>query len=224
MFLNIKTTQVFDYLPLIIIPAILATLKMLFLSLILGLIIGFFIGVFLVLFSPDGLMPKKFIYYSLNGLVNFVRSFPVIILIVALIPFTRFIIGTSVGWQAAVVPLTISAFCAIARLIENSLLEVDKKVILAAKSFGASNRQIIFNVMLIEALPAIFSNLVFSSIQVLANTTLAGAVGAGGLGAMALTFGYQRFDEMMMYSIVLVLTILVFIIQSVGSHLYKKLK
>lgn len=89
MFLNIKTTQVFDYLPLIIIPAILATLKMLFLSLILGLIIGFFIGVFLVLFSPDGLMPKKIIYHSLNGLVNFVRSFPVIILIVALIPFTR---------------------------------------------------------------------------------------------------------------------------------------
>ncbi|HGJ5859902.1 MAG TPA: hypothetical protein ACHBX6_09425 [Arsenophonus nasoniae] len=78
--------------------------------------------------------------------------------------------------------------------------------------------------MLIEALPAIFSNLVFSSIQILANTTLAGAVGAGGLGAMALTFGYQRFDEIMMYSIVLVLTILVFIIQSVGSHLYKKLK
>lgn len=224
MFFDLTMTRLFEYLPKIIWPAVIATLKMLSASLFLGLFIGFIIAIILVLTNPSGLSPNKFIYRLFNSIVDAIRSFPAIILIVALTPLTRLIIGTSVGWHAAVVPLTIAAFPAIARLIEHSLLEVDKNVILAARSFGASNGQIIFKVMFVEAIPSIVSNMTFASIQLLANTTLAGAVGAGGLGAVALTYGYQRFDDAIMYAIVFILSIMVLSLQYLGRTVYRILK
>ena len=224
MFLDLSTTRLFDYLPKIIWPGFLATLKMLGISLLLGLLIGFTIAIILIITAPDGLSPHKGLYRTFNALINTIRSFPAIILIVALTPLTRLLIGTSVGWQAATVPLTIVAFPIIARLLETALLEVDKSVILAAQSFGASNSQIIFRIMLVEATPSIASNITFATIQLLANTALAGAVGAGGLGAVALTYGYQRFDDAIMYTIVLLLCIMVFLIQWLGRLIYQRLK
>ena len=224
MFFNLETTRLFEYLPKIIWPAFLATMKMLLWSMLFGLIIGFFVAIVLVLSAPDGLSPNNRLYKATDFVVNMVRSFPVIILIVAVTPLTKMIIGTSIGWEAAVVPLTIAAFPIIARLIESSLLEVDKNVIRAAKSFGANNAQILFKVMFVEALPQVASGITFSVIQFLACTTLAGAVGGGGLGAVALTFGYQRFDDVMMYAIVVILCVMVLIIQNLGTFVYRKLK
>ncbi|MFV0481115.1 MAG: methionine ABC transporter permease [Campylobacteraceae bacterium] len=219
-----ENTRLFEYLPKIIIPAITTTFKMLFISMILALIIGFLVAVILVLTSPKGLSPNKTIYNIFNFIVNMIRSFPVIILIVALTPLTRLIMGTSIGSAAAIVPLTIAAFPVVARLVESAFLEVSPSVVTAAKSFGANNFQIIFKVMLIEALPVIASGITFTTIQLLGNTALAGAVGAGGLGAVALTFGYERFDDAVMYTIVFILCIIVLIFQSIGNYIYTKLK
>lgn len=224
MFFDLSTTRLFEYLPKIIIPALFATMRMLFFSMIFGFIIGTIVAIILVMTSPYGLKPNEKIYKILSFIVNMIRSFPVIILIVAMSPITRAIVGTSVGEKAAIVPLTISAFPVIARYMETSLLEVDKNVILAAKSFGASDWQIMIKVLFTEALPSIVSGLTTTTILFLASTTLAGAVGAGGLGAVALTYGYQRFDDVMMYAIVMILFVMVFAIQGVGGLLYKKTK
>lgn len=224
MFFNLENTRLLEYLPKVIAPALLATVEMLFFSMLFGLIIGFMVAIALVITAPGGLSPQKAVYKVLNFIVNMVRSFPVIILIVAVTPLTRFIVGTSVGGKAAVVPLTIAAFPVIARLMENALMEVNRSAVTAARSFGANNLQIIFKVMFVEALPSIASGVTFTIIQFLGSTTLAGAVGAGGLGAVALTFGYQRFDDVMMYSIVLILCAMVLIIQNLGTFIYRKLK
>lgn len=224
MFFNFETTRFFEYIPAIILPAFIATFKMLLLSLAFGLLIGFAVAIILVMTSPHGLSPNKPVYSMFNFVVNLIRSFPLIILIVAVTPLTRLLIGTSIGWQAAVVPLTIGAFPIVARLVETALLEVNPNIVAAAKSFGASNMQIIFKVMVVEAMPAIASGITFTTIQFLSATTLAGAVGAGGLGAVALTFGYQRFDDVMMYAIVVIFCVLVLSIQGLGTLVYNKLK
>ncbi|WP_352406769.1 methionine ABC transporter permease [Acetoanaerobium noterae] len=224
MFINFSDTRLFEYLPKVILPALFATLRMLFFSMILGLVIGSIVAVVLVITSPYGLKPNKRIYRALGFIINMIRSFPVIILIVAISPITRILVGTSVGEKAAIVPLTIAAFPVIARYIEASLLEVNKNLILAAKSFGASDSQIMIKVMFAEALPSIVAGLTTTTILFLASTTLAGAVGAGGLGAVALTYGYQRFDDLMMYAIVVILFIMVLIIQGIGELVYRKIK
>lgn len=224
MWMSLENTRLLEYLPKIILPAFWATMQMLLLSLIFGLVLGVVTAVALVLTAPQGLAPRPRIYMTLNFIVNLIRSFPVIILIVAITPLTKVIIGTTVGWQAAVVPLTIAAFPVIARMVENALLEVNRNVIAAAQSFGASNLQIVRKVMFVEALPSVASGITFSAIQFLGSTTLAGAVGAGGLGAVALTFGYQRFDDVMMYAIVVIFCILVLVIQHCGQRIYRKLK
>lgn len=224
MFINFSETRLLEYLPKIILPALFATLRMLFFSMMLGIIIGSILAVVLVITSPYGLRPNKKIYRILDFSINMIRSFPVIILIVAISPLTRAIVGTSVGEKAAIVPLTIAAFPVIARYMEMSMLEVNKNVILAAKSFGASDSQIIFKVLFSEALPSIVAGLTTTTILFLASTTLAGAVGAGGLGAVALTYGYQRFDDVMMYAIVIILFAMVLIIQGIGELIYRKIK
>lgn len=224
MFFDLTTTRLFEYLPEIIIPAIGSTLYMLLVSMVLGFIIGTAVAIILVMTSPYGLKPNKKIYKTVGFIVNMIRSFPVIILIVAISPLTRAIVGTSIGEEAAIVPLTLAAFPVIARYMEASLLEVDNNVILAARSFGASNIQILFKVMFSEALPSIVAGLTTTTILFLASTTLAGAVGAGGLGAVALTFGYQRFDDVMMYAIVVILFIMVLAIQGFGELIYRKVK
>ena len=222
--MNFTSTRLFEYIPKIIIPALFATLRMLLFSMIISVIFGTVIGIILTVTGSGDLKENKKIYGIVSFLVNTIRAFPVIILIVAITPLTKLIVGTSIGEQAAIVPLSIAATPVIARLIQGSFDEVDRNLIIAAKSFGASTMQIIFKVLFVEALPSIISGLTTTTILFLGSITLAGAVGAGGLGAVALTYGYQRFDDAVMYTIVFILCILVFLIQGTGSVLYKKLK
>jgi D-methionine transport system permease protein len=143
---------------------------------------------------------------------------------VVLLPFTKMLVHTSIGVSAAIVPLTIAATAFTARLIETSLLEVDKELLEAMKSFGLTDTQVIFRVMLSEALPAIVSNIVLAMIAILGSTAVAGAVGAGGIGSVALTYGYQRFDEGVMVVTVITLIAMVQVIQVIGNYVYRKLK
>ncbi len=208
----------------IIVPSLNQTLYMIVVSTILSSLIGFVMAIALVVTDEKGLSPNSMVYGTLSAIINILRSIPFIILAVAIIPFTRMVIGTSIGENAAIVPLTAAAAPFIARLIESSLKEVNPSLIEAAKSFGASNWQIIFKVMVKEAVPAINLNLTLATITILGLTAMAGAVGAGGLGAVGLTYGYQSFNDTIMYTTLVLLVIVVGIIQFAGNVLYKKLK
>lgn len=217
------STRLMEYLPRIIIPAVFSTLKMLIISFFFSLFFGFILGSVLVYTHPSkGLKPNKKIYRFIDIIIGLIRSFPVIILMVALTPITKMIVGTSIGEIAAVVPITFATTPVVARNIENILLEIDRNVVLAAKSFGANNWQILSRVMYPEALPSIISSLTSILIMCLGTTTIAGAIGAGGLGAVALNYGYQRFDNVVMYTIVFLLFLIVLLIEILGKQLYKK--
>ncbi|HEX2965686.1 MAG TPA: methionine ABC transporter permease [Syntrophorhabdaceae bacterium] len=206
----------------IIAPSIGATLRMLSISMLLAFILGFIIAYFLVLYGPGGLRPDVSKYKILDFIVNSVRSFPIIILIVAISPVTRIVVGTTIGEKAAILPLTIAATPFMARIIENSLKAVDRQLIEAARSFGASDFQIVVKVMVKEAVPGIIAGTTLATITFLSATTMAGAVGAGGLGAVALNYGYQSFNNTVLYTSVFILFIMVLTIQWVGDWLYKK--
>ena len=209
---------------MLIVPAFFATLKMLVISGILSTIFGFIFGVILVVTEKGALCENIVVNRILDFLVNTIRSFPFIILLISIIPFTRLIVGTSIGETAALVPLTVACSPFMARIFQNSFKEVDPALIEAAQSFGASKVQIIVKVMLKESVPSIISGLCLAIINLLGCTAMAGAVGAGGLGATALTYGYQNFNQEIMYSICVILIILVAIIQYFGDWIYKKLK
>lgn len=204
-------------------PSIFSTLRMLVATMILAFIFGFILAAMLYITHRDGLKPNKTIYRVLDFVVNSIRSFPIIILIVAISPITRAIVGTTIGEKAAIVPLTIAAIPFLARILENAFLQVDRQLIEAARSFGASDSQIIFRVIVKEAVPSIVSGTTLATITYLSATTMAGAVGAGGLGAVALNYGYQSFNDMVLYTAVIILLILVYIIQITGDYLYKKI-
>ena len=208
----------------IIIPALVKTLYMVLATTVSATALGFILAVIIVVTDKDGLRPNKYINEALSTLVNVVRSFPFIILMVTIIPFTRLVMGTSIGEKAAIVPLTVAAAPFVARIIENALKEVDKSLIEVARSFGASDMQIIFKIMVVEAVPAITSGITLAVISILGASAVAGIVGAGGLGAVALTYGYQNFNDKVMYGTVLVIIILVQMIQTSGNLLYRKLK
>ena len=209
---------------MLIVPAFFATLKMLVISGIMSTIFGFIFGVILVITEKGGLCENIIVNRILDFLVNTIRSFPFIILLISIIPFTRLIVGTSIGETADLVPLTVACSPFMARIFQNSFKEVDPALIEAAQSFGASKVQIIVKVMLKESVPSIISGLCLAIINLLGCTAMAGAVGAGGLGATALTYGYQNFNQEIMYSICVILIILVAIIQYFGDWIYKKLK
>jgi len=209
---------------MIIIPAFFYTLKMLVISGIISTILGFFLGVILIITEKGGLCENVVVNRILDFFVNMIRSFPFIILMISIITFTRLIVGSSIGDQAAIVPLTVAVTPFMARIFQNSFKEVDPALIEAAQSFGASKSQIVFKVMLKEAVPSIISGLCLAIINLLGATAMAGAVGAGGLGSVALTYGYQNFNQQIMYSICAVLVILVAIIQYLGDWIYRKLK
>ena len=209
---------------MIIVPAFFATLKMLLISGIISTILGFFVGVLLIVTEKGGLCENVIVNRILDFVVNTIRSFPFIILMVSIIPFTRLVVGTSIGDIAALVPLTVAATPFMGRIFQNSFKEVDPALIEAAKSFGASKTQIIVKVMLKESVPSIISGLCLAIINLLGATAMAGAVGAGGLGAVALTYGYQNFNQEIMYSICVILVILVAVIQYSGDWIYRKLK
>lgn len=208
----------------LILPALGKTLKMLAISGVLSVFLGFFVGVLLVVTPKKGLFPHPIFNKVLDVIVNVIRSFPFIILMIAIIPFTRFVVGSSIGDVAAIVPLTVACVPFMARIFEGSLKEVDPTLIEAAKSFGASKMQIVLKVMLVEAIPSIISGTILAIINLLGATAMAGSIGAGGLGAVAITYGYQNFNDRIMYSVVVVLIILVAIIQYLGDYIYKKAK
>lgn len=207
----------------ILLPAIYDTIVMVFFSTLFAVIIGSILGIILVLTSPKGLKENRTVYQILDAIINVLRSFPFIILIVVIIPLTRTIVGRSTGTAAAIVPLTIAAAPFVARIIEASLKEVDPGVIEAAKSFGASNAQIIFKVMIKEAVPSIISGLTLTVINIIGYSAMAGSVGAGGLGDVAIRYGYQRYETDVMIVTVILLIIIVQGLQSLGNNLYKKL-
>lgn len=213
-----------DFLNNIFVDALLQTLYMMIIPTIFATIIGFILAVILVVTAPNGLKPNNTVYSVLGFIVNTLRSFPFIILIVAINPVTRAIIGTTIGETAALVPITIGAAPFIARVIESALNEVDKGLIEAAKSFGATKSQIIFKVMVKEAMPSIITGITLAIISILGYTAMAGAVGAGGLGNVAIVYGYQQFDNSVILYTVVALIVLVQIIQIIGDLLYKKLR
>lgn len=204
-----------------------ATLETLYMSLVstaLAFVLGLGLAILLVLTRRGGLMANPKLYAVLDVAINTLRSFPFIILMIVLFPFTKFIIGTSIGTTAAIVPLTIGSAPFIARLLEAAMLEVDISVIEAARSFGASKSQIIFGVMIKEALPAIINALTLTLIVIIGFSAMAGTVGGGGLGDIAVRYGYQRFRPDIMAYTVIILIVLVQIVQMCGDFAYKRLK
>lgn len=202
----------------------LETLYMVSMSTFFSLVLGLALAVFMIFTGPHGLRPNPGVYRVLDAVVNLGRSFPFIILLIAIQPLTRLIVGTTIGSTAPIVPLTLAAAPFVARIVEANFLEVDGGVIEAARSFGASDRQIVFGVLFPEALPSIVLNIAVVAITLLGYSAMAGTVGGGGLGDLAIKYGYNRFQvDMMVYSVV-VLVIIVQIIQSSGNLLYKKLR
>lgn len=199
------------------------TLVMVVPSTIFSVIFGFIIAIILVVTDSNGLRPNKAIYKCIDGIVNVLRGFPFVILMVAIIPFTRAIMGTSIGEKAAIVPLTIAAAPFVARIFESALKEVDPGVIEAARSFGSSNAQIILKVMLKEAIPSILSGITLTVINLIGYSAMAGALGAGGLGNLGIRYGFQRFQTDIMIVTVIVLIIVVQALQGLGNYFYKKL-
>ena len=200
------------------------TLYMVFVSTFFSGIFGSLVAVLMIVTGPSGLHPKKSIYRVIDVAVNLLRSFPFIILLIAIIPLTRLIAGTSIGSTASIVPLTVAATPFVARLMEGSLLEVDRGVVEAAKSFGASTSQIIFRVMIREAMPSIVMNWAVVAINLLGYSAMAGVVGGGGLGDLAIKYGYNRFQtDVMIYSVA-ILIVIVQVIQYIGNYFYEKIR
>jgi D-methionine transport system permease protein len=207
----------------VLFPALGETLYMVLASTLFAIILGFIPAILLVMTQDGGLKPNRPVHKVLDIVINLLRSFPFIILMIAIFPLTKLIVGKSIGTTAAIVPLTLAAAPFAARVIESSLKEVDPGVIEAAKSFGASNFQIIFKVMLKEAMPSIILGITLTVISVVGYSAMAGAVGGGGLGAVAVNYGYYRFETDMMIYTVVMLIILVQVFQSFGIIIYKRL-
>lgn len=224
MQLSDKLLEIQNIFVQILFPALLDTLKMVMLSTLFAVILGAIPAIILVLTDEKGLRPNKFVFKTLDVIINALRSFPFIILMVSIVPLTRLIIGTSIGTNAAIVPLTIGAAPFAARVIESALKEVDYGIIEAAKSFGATDFQIIFKVMLKEAFPSLVLGITLTVISVIGYSAMAGAVGGGGLGDVAIKYGYYRFKTDIMVYTVIILVIIVQAFQTLGNFLYTILK
>ncbi|MCR4746458.1 MAG: ABC transporter permease [Lachnospiraceae bacterium] len=207
----------------IIATAFRQTLYMVFWSTLFSVILGFIPAIILTLTASDGLKPNKVIYETLSFIVNVFRSFPFIILLVILIPFTRMMVGKSIGTTASIVPLTVSAIPYIARVFETSLRETDPGVIEAAKSFGASNFQILIRVYVKESIPRMLNGVILLIISLIGYSAMAGTVGGGGIGDIAIRYGYQQYKTEYLVVCSIVLIAFVQIIQMLGNHMYKKL-
>ncbi|PIF46602.1 D-methionine transport system permease protein [Chryseobacterium sp. 52] len=198
------------------------TVYMTFVSGFFGFVLGLPVGILLFLTRKGQLLENKIYYRVISILVNIFRSIPFIILIVWMIPFTRVIIGTSIGMNAALVPLSVGAAPFIARLVENSLLEVPHGLIETARALGASPLQIIQKVLLPEALPSLINNAAITLITLVGYSAMGGALGAGGLGQIGYQYGYIGYDAVIMNVVLVLLVALVFIIQFLGDRLAKK--
>ncbi|AKL93274.1 ABC transporter permease [Staphylococcus capitis] len=204
--------------------ALYETLYMVTVALVIGALIGIPLGILLVVTRKNGIWQNLVLHQILNPIINILRSIPFIILLIAIVPFTKLLVGTSIGTTAAIVPLTVYVAPYIARLVENSLLEVDDGIIEAAKAMGASPLQIIRYFLLPEALGSLILAITTAIIGLIGSTAMAGAVGGGGIGDLALVYGYQRFDTMVIIITVIVLIIIVQVIQSLGNFISRVIR
>ncbi|MFT9598438.1 methionine ABC transporter permease [Mesobacillus sp.] len=207
-----------------IIQALIETLQMVAFSLLFSAVLGVPLGIALVVTRRGHLLENAPVFNVLNSVINVFRSVPFIILLVAIIPLTRLIVGTSIGTAAAVVPLVFYAGPYIARLVENSLLEVDPGVIEAAESMGATPWQIVLKFILPEAMSSLILAFTIATIGLIGASAMAGAIGGGGLGDLAITYGYQRFDTQTMFITVGILIVMVQGLQSLGNITAKKIR
>jgi D-methionine transport system permease protein len=207
----------------LLVDALLETLVMVAVSSGLAGLAGVPLGIVLVATSHGHVLERPALNRVLGGIVNAARSTPFIILLVAIIPLTRLLVGTAIGTAAAIVPLTIAAIPFVARLAETALREVDQGLIEAAQSMGASPLQIVTKVLVPEALPGLVAAITITVVNLIGYSAMAGAVGGGGLGDLGIRYGYQRFQPEVMLAVVLVLIVLVQAVQSVGDRLARRL-
>ena len=199
------------------------TLYMMSISMFFSVIIGLVIGTVLVVTSSGHIMPSKTINVILSNVVNITRSFPFIILLIVLFPITKLIVGTKIGTTAAIVPLTFAATPFFARLVETSLRDIPWGIIEAALAMGSTPMQIILKVMIQEAMPSIVQGITTTAIGILGYSAMAGSIGGGGLGDLAIVYGYQRWRTDIMIITVIVLILIVIVIQSIGNAISKKI-
>jgi D-methionine transport system permease protein len=193
------------------------TIHMTLFSTVVAVIMGFPLGTLLYCTSPVGLSPRRLLYNTLSRIVNILRSLPFIILMILLIPLSRLIVGTSIGPTAVIVPLSIAAAPFVARVAETALQEVDSGVLLAARAMGSTNFQIIRKVLIPETLPSLVSGLALTVINLIGYSAMAGAIGGGGLGTLAINYGYYRFRTDVTVAAVIVILILVELVQFAGT-------
>lgn len=193
------------------------TIYMTLVSTFFSYVFGMIMAVILVITRADGIRPHPVIFRVLDIIVNLTRSFPFLILMIAIIPFTRWLVGTTIGNNATVVPLVVAAAPFVARLIEQSLLEVDRGVIEAAQSMGASTWQLIWKVFIPEATPSLINGSAIAATTILGYSAMSGAVGGGGLGKLAIMYGYNRYQNDIMFATVVLLIIIVQLLQSFGD-------
>ena len=199
------------------------TLYMTLLASIVAIVVGIPLGVILFLTRKDQLLDQRFLNLALGFVVNIGRSIPFIILMVAIIPFTRLLVGTSIGTTAAGVPLAIAAIPFLARIVEGALLEVASGLIEAALAMGATYKQIVTKVLLPEAMPGIINGITITVITLIGYSAMAGAIGGGGLGDLAIRYGYQRFEISVMIETIVILVVLVQLVQMCGDFFMRRL-
>lgn len=201
----------------------LQTLEMVFFSTLFSLVLGFPVGVLLYITNPTGISSRPVLNQILSRIVNVLRSFPFIILMIVLFPLSRLMLGTSIGTEATIIPLSIAAAPFVARVIETALSEVDSGMIQAARAMGSTNWQIIYKVVIPEAFPSVISGITLTIINLIGYSAMAGTIGGGGLGDLAIRYGYQRFRTDVMIAAVVVILVLVELIQFVGTVLVNKM-
>lgn len=201
----------------------LQTLEMVLFSTLFSMVIGFPLGVLLYSTNSMGITPRPILNQVLTRIVNVLRSFPFIILMILLFPLSRLILGTSIGTTATIIPLSIAAAPFVARLVETALLEVDSGMIQAARAMGSTNSQIIYKVLIPESMPSLVSGITLTIINLIGYSAMAGTIGGGGLGDLAIRYGYQRFRPDVMAASVVVIIVMVEVIQFIGTRIANRM-
>lgn len=207
----------------LLLQSLLETLIMVGASAVLSILIGMPLAILLSITAPNGLWSHVWINHILGGVVNAIRSIPYIILVVLLMPITRMLVGSSIGTLAAIIPLSLAGALLVARMVEDSLRNISQQLIEVGLAMGASKRQIITKILLYEAMPSITAGITTVLINLIGFSAMAGAVGGGGLGDLAIRYGYQRYDFSLMLIIVVILVILVQVIQMIGDFISRSL-
>jgi len=195
------------------------TFAMLLVSIPLAILLGTPLGIWLYSMAPNGLRPRPRLHKVVDGLVNTIRSFPFLILLIAIIPFTRFVVGTTIGTAAVIVPLTINAIPYFARFVEQNLSQLGQGVVEAAQAMGATRGQIIREVLLVEAKPALLSSITIMTVSFISYSAMAGLVGGGGIGDFAIRYGYYRYETGVMLLAIVLMILLVHAVQFFGTKL-----